>query len=255
MSAAARGTARTAERDDLFDRLAVVGKAFASAKRLQLLDLLAQGERTVESLARESGIGLTTVSAHLQILKLSHLVQTRRDGTKIHYRLAGDDVYALYAAIRTVAGSHSADVDRALAAYLGGAAGLDDVEQVTREDLVDRLAEDAVVLLDVRPPEEFAAAHIPGARSLPFGELDSAAAQAILDGTGDRDVVAYCRGAWCVLAHDAVRLLRARGTEARRLEDGMLEWRTRGYPIATDTASAGDRLGHPHSRSDLLEAP
>lgn len=223
-------TERAGERDGLFERLAVVGKAFASPKRLMLLDLLAQGERTVEALARESAVGLSTVSAHLQILKLSHLVETRREGTKIHYRLAGEDVFALYAAMRTVAREHSADVDRALAAYLGGA-GLDDVEQVTREELVTRLAEESVLLLDVRPVEEYAAGHIPGALSVPFGDLTSAEAQALLVGAGAKDVVAYCRGAWCVLAHDAVRLLRTGGTEVRRLQDGMLEWRTTGHPV------------------------
>ncbi len=251
-AATARAAVRSPERDELFDRLAVVGKAFASAKRLELLDLLAQGERTVDSLARESGIGLTTVSAHLQILKLSHLVRTRRDGTRIHYRLAGDDVLALCAAMRTVAGAYSADVDRALAAYLDGA-GLDDVEQVTREDLVARLADDSVILLDVRPAEEYAAAHIPGARSLPFGDLGTAEAEALLAGAGDRDVVAYCRGAWCVMAHDAVRLLRARGTHARRLQDGMLEWRTRGFPVETDDSPADDELRPTDPRTDLQE--
>ncbi len=221
---------RSAERDGLFERLAVVGKAFASPKRLELLDLLAQGERTVEALARESGIGLSTVSAHLQILKLSHLVQTRREATRIHYRLAGEDVLRLYAAVQTVAREHSADVGQALQAYLAGA-GLDDLAQVTREELLARLADDSVLLLDVRPVEEFAAGHIPGARSLPFGELDSEAAASLLAGAGEKDVVAYCRGAWCVLAHDAVRLLRSRGTDVRRLEDGMLEWRTAGLRV------------------------
>ena len=223
-------TKRSAERDDLFGRLAVVGKAFASPKRLELLDLLAQGERSVESLAQESGIGLTSVSAHLQILKLSHLVETRREGTRIHYRLAGDDVLALYAAMRTVAREHSADIDRALEAYLGGT-GLDDVEQVTREELITRLADESVLLLDVRPVEEFEAGHIPGARSVPFGDLTSDQAQTLLADAGEKEVVAYCRGAWCVMAHDAARLLRARGADVRPLEDGMLEWRSTGHPV------------------------
>ena len=207
-----------------------MGKAFASPKRLDLLDLLTQGERTVEGLARESGIGMTTVSAHLQILKMSNLVSTRREGTRIFYRVAGEDVLTLYAAMQEVAQEHSADVERALQSYLGGA-GLDDVEQVTREELLERLAEDSVVLLDVRPVEEYAAGHIPGARSLPFGEIASADAEEFLAGLGGREVVAYCRGAWCVMAHDAVRLLRAGGSQARRLEDGMLEWRTHGHPV------------------------
>lgn len=213
-------------RQDLFDRLAVVGKAFANAKRLELVDLLSQGERTVEALAREADLGVSTASAHLQVLKLSSLVHTRRDGQRIYYRLAGDDVLSLYASLRSVAQRHSADVDRALSAYLGeGVKG--DVDEVSREELRRRLESDDVILLDVRPVEEFRAGHILGARSVPFDrvlevvdELDRA-----------RDVVAYCRGAWCVMAHDAVRLLREAGHPAWRLEGGMLEWRQAGLPV------------------------
>lgn len=217
----------------LFSQLAVVGKAFGSAKRLELIDLLSQGERTVESLAREAGLGVSTASAHLQVLKLSNLVTTRREGTRVHYRLAGEDVAALYAQMRTVARVHSADVDRALESYLGMGAHGDadaDVTQVTREELMTLLDSGEVVLLDVRPPEEYAAGHIPGATSLPIGRLteDTGLLEEL---AGDADVVAYCRGAYCVLAHDAVRLLRARGHRARRLEDGLLEWRTQGHPV------------------------
>ncbi len=224
------GTGSAARRTDLFERLAVVGKAFASPKRLELLELLTQGERTVEALARESGIGMTTVSAHLQILKMSNLVSTRRAGTRIFYRVAGADVLSLFVSMQDVARAHSADVGHALRSYLGEA-GLDDVEEVTRDELVDRLGDDSVVLLDVRPAEEYAAGHIPGARSLPFGQILSADAETVLGRLGGREVVAYCRGAWCVMAHDAVRLLGERGTPARRLQDGMLEWRTHGHPV------------------------
>lgn len=216
-------------KSELFDQLAVVGKAFASAKRLEIIDLLSQGERTVESLAREAGLGVSTTSAHLQILKLSNLVRTRRDGTRIHYRLAGEDVATLYASMRTVARVHSADVGRALDAYLG-ISGLGDVEEVSRQELVDRLDAGDVVLLDVRPPEEYDAGHIPGALSVPFGEL----ADRIESIEEDADIVAYCRGAYCVMAHDAVRLLRAQGRHARRLEDGLLEWRLTGHPIEAE---------------------
>jgi len=221
------------EKTELFDQLAVVGKAFGSAKRLELIDLLSQGERTVESLAREAGLGVSTASAHLQVLKLSNLVSTRREGTRIHYRLAGGDVLSLYAAMRAVARQHSADVDRALASYLG-VAGLgdddSDVEEVPRKELLRLLASGDVTLIDVRPPEEYAAAHLPGARSLPLGDL--AEGQGVLESLDeDADIVAYCRGAYCVLAHDAVRLLRARGRRARRLQDGMLEWRADGLPV------------------------
>lgn len=212
--------------EDPYDRLAVVGKAFASAKRLQVLDLLAQGERTVDAISRELGMGVSTVSAHLQILKLSELVATRREGTKVHYRLSGDDVAALYSALRAVARAHSADVDHALASFLD-AGGVDDVQQISRAELVSRLDDPALVVLDVRPPEEFAAGHLPGAESVPLGELLVRARSL----PGDVEVIAYCRGAWCVLAHDAVRLLHGTGREARRLEEGMLEWRTAGLPV------------------------
>jgi rhodanese-related sulfurtransferase len=222
-----------AEKSELFSRLAVVGKAFASAKRLELIDLLSQGERTVESLAREADLGVSTASAHLQVLKLADLVTTRRDGTRIYYRLAGGDVAAVYAAMRTVARERSADVDRALASYLG-VGGLGDgdaeVEEVSREELVRLMDRGEVTVLDVRPAEEYAAAHLPGARSVPLGDL--VATEDVTTAFGeDEEVVAYCRGAYCVLAHDAVRLLRAQGRRARRLQDGMLEWRVNGLPV------------------------
>ncbi len=213
-------------KSELFDQLAVVGKAFASAKRLELIDLMSQGERTVDALAREAGLGVSTASAHLQVLKLSNLVKTRRDGTRIHYSLAGEDVANLYSSMRTAARVHSADVGRALDSYLD-VGGLGDVEEVSRETLLERLAGGGVELIDVRPPEEYAAGHIPGARSVPLGDLATA-----LGGLGaDGEIVAYCRGAYCVLAHDAVRLLRAQGRPARRLQDGMLEWRIAGLPV------------------------
>jgi len=215
------------DRHTVFDRLAVVGKAFASATRLELIDLLSQGERTVEALATEAGLQTSTASAHLQVLKLANLVATRREGTRIHYRLAGDDVTALYASLRTVARSHSADVESALASYLGIGRHDDDVELVTREDLRARLEREEVLLIDVRPAEEFAAGHIPGAASVPFGRIEESLAEV----PADAEIVAYCRGGWCVMAHDAVRLLQAHGRTARRLEDGMLEWRVAGLPV------------------------
>ncbi len=213
-------------RTRLFDELAVVGKAFGSAKRLELVELLAQGERTVEALARAADMGVSTASAHLQVLKLANLVLTRREGTKVHYRLAGDDVAHLYAAMRNVARERSADVGRALDAYLN-IPGSDEVGLVSRQELGELLASGEITLLDVRPREEYLAGHIPGARHTPLGTLTSEAA-------GLRDatvVVAYCRGSFCVMAHDAVRLLGSEGVEARRLEDGMLEWRTAGLPV------------------------
>ena len=208
----------------LYEQFARVGKALASGKRLELLDLLAQGERTVEALARRSDLGVTTASAHLQTLKASNLVSTRREGTKIYYRLAGEDVASLFAALRTVADSHLPDVGAAVSAFLGPGA-----EQVTREELLDRVGSGKATVIDVRPPEEFAAGHIPGAVSIPLEEL----AEHLDELPADETIVAYCRGAYCVLAHDAVRLLTEHGRTAVRLADGMLEWRLGHLPIET----------------------
>jgi rhodanese-related sulfurtransferase/DNA-binding transcriptional ArsR family regulator len=208
----------------LFDQFARVGKALGSGKRLELLDLLAQSERTVEALAREAGLGVTTASSHLQILKQANLVATRRDGTKIYYRLAGDDVAALFALVRTVASDHLPDVQAARTAYLGP-----QTEQVTREELLHRVHTGQVTVIDVRPREEYAAGHIPGALCIPLDELP----QQLANLPADQEIVAYCRGAYCVLAHDAVRLLTAQGRPARSLTDGMLEWRLADLPVAT----------------------
>ncbi|MBQ0925795.1 ArsR/SmtB family transcription factor [Saccharopolyspora endophytica] len=208
----------------LFEQFARVGKALGSGKRLELLDLLAQGERTVESLARAAELGLTTASAHLQTLKQANLVTTRRDGTKIYYRLAGDDVAALYALVQAVAVEHLVDAEAARAVYLGP-----ETEEVTREELLRRVHSGGATVIDVRPREEYTAGHIPGAVSIPLEDLAERLAELPLD----QEIVAYCRGAYCVFAHDAVRLLTAAGRPARRLADGMLEWRLADLPVAT----------------------
>lgn len=205
------------------------GKALSSGKRLELLDLLAQGERTVDALAKAAGLNLTTASAHLQTLKQAGLVATRRDGVRIHYQLAGDDVAALYALLRQVAQTHQVAVEPARTAYLG----TDDAAEVDREDLLARAAAGQVVVLDVRPAEEYAAGHIPGALSIPVDQL----ADRIAELPEQTEVVAYCRGAYCVLAYDAVRLLRERGRRAVRLTDGMLEWRLAELPVDTRTVA------------------
>lgn len=223
---------RTEGRRALFDELAVVGKALGSPRRLELMDLLAQGERTVDSLARAADLGVTTVSAHLQVLKMANMVRTRRQGTRIFYRLAGEDVADVYDRLRTLAVRRSADVERARAAYLELPSG-GEVGTVTREELVRLMQEEAVTLLDVRPREEYAAAHIPGAVSMPLDEVLDRTTQL----SDRRSVVAYCRGSFCVMAHDAVRLLASRGVDATRLEDGMLEWRTHGHPVETGAGS------------------
>jgi rhodanese-related sulfurtransferase/biotin operon repressor len=207
----------------LLDEVARVGKALGSGRRLELLDLLAQGERSVEALAESAGLGLTTVSAHLQVLKQAGLVTTRRNGTRIHYRPAGPDVVDLYVRLRDVAAARRADVEVARRAYLG-----EQVEEVDRHELLRRMDTGDAVALDVRPAVEYAAGHVPGAVSIPLDQL----ADRIAELPAGVEVVAYCRGRFCVFAHDAVRLLTAEGHPARRLRDGMLEWRLAGLPVA-----------------------
>ena len=220
-----------AAKTELFEQYARVGKALSAPKRLDLLDLLAQGERTVDALARAAGVGVSTASMHLQTLRQAGLVRTRKEGTSVHYRLSGDDVAGLYANLRDVALAHLADADRAAVAYLGGdAAG--QAEDVPREELLRRARSGQVVVLDVRPRHEYAEGHIPGAVSVPVEELE----QRLAELPADVQVVAYCRGAYCVLAYDAVRLLTRNGRSAKRLREGMLEWRLAGMPIQSGVA-------------------
>lgn len=224
-----------ARKAELFDQLARVGKALASGRRLELLELLAQGPRGVADLASVAGLGLTTASAHLQTLKRAGLVATTREGTTIRYRLADTDVAALFVHLREVAAARLPDVDAARTRYLSGAApgtAVPDIEQVGSDELLRRAKAGEVVVLDVRPALEYAAAHIPGALSIPIDELPTRLAEI----PADTEVVAYCRGAYCVFAHDAVRLLTAHGHRASRLADGMVEWRLADYPVATGAA-------------------
>jgi rhodanese-related sulfurtransferase/DNA-binding transcriptional ArsR family regulator len=225
------GDAKTA----LYEQFARVGKALANGKRLELLDLLAQGERSVDALARAADLGLTTASAHLQTLRQAGLVTTRRDGTRIHYSLAGDDVAHLYAHLRSVAQAHLTDVEAARITYLrptGAPDGAEPIEEVTRDDLLERVRAGQAVVLDVRPTEEYAHGHIPSAINIPLDQLTDR----LVELPDDAQVVAYCRGAYCVLAHDAVRLLHTRGRRAARLAEGMLEWRLAGLPVEADVA-------------------
>ncbi|MGH3930853.1 MAG: ArsR/SmtB family transcription factor [Pseudonocardiaceae bacterium] len=220
-----------AHKVELFEQLARVGKALGSGKRLELLDLLAQGQRSVADIAVAAGIALTTTSAHLQILKQAGLVATTREGTTIRYRLADLDVAALYVQLRTVAAAHLSDVDAARARYLGVTDG-PDTEQIGREELLRRAQAGEIVVLDVRPVLEYTAGHIPGAVSIPLDELPDRLSEL----PADAEVVAYSRSVYCVVAHDAVRLLIAYGRSAVRLADGMLEWRLADRPIVTGTA-------------------
>lgn len=209
----------------LFAEFARVGKALGSPKRLELLDLLAQGERSVDALASAAGLSVTLTSAHLQTLRQAGLLAVRRDGTKAHYRLAGPDVAALYTAVRDLAAARLPDVAAAAASYLG--TDIDSVDEIDRDSLRALVRAGHVIVLDVRPAEEYAAGHIPGSVSIPVEEL-----HARLDELPpDAEIVAYCRGAYCVFAHQAVRLLTDRDHRARRLSDGMLEWRLAELPV------------------------
>jgi len=215
----------TLAKTQLYEAFAASGKALSSGKRLELLDVLAQGERTVDALARATGLNLTTASAHLQTLKQAGFVATRRDGARIFYKLAGDDVAQLFALLRRVAEQHQAAVPVARSAYLGR----DGAPEITQDELRRRTAAGGLLLLDVRPIEEYLAGHIPGAVSIPVDEL----ADRIGEVPENTDVVVYCRGEYCVFAYDAVRVLNDRGRPAIRLVDGMLEWRLADLPVST----------------------
>jgi rhodanese-related sulfurtransferase len=205
-----------ADKTAVFEAIAVTGKAFASATRLELLDLLAQAPRTVDELARVSGQSTANTSQHLQALHASGLVTRAREGTSVRYALGGDEVLQLWLALRATSASRLASVERAAAQYVG-----EDVEAIGRDELRERMRRGEVVLIDVRPGEEYAAGHIDGARSIPIDELDARLAEL----PADREVVAYCRGPFCAYAHDAVRRLRGSGRRSRRLADGWPEWR------------------------------
>ena len=209
------------EKDSVFEAIALMGKAFASPRRLEMLDLLAQAPRTVDELARASGQSTANTSQHLQALHAAGMVTRTREGTSVRYALAGDEVLALWLSLRDASVARLAEVERAARDYLGG-----DVDAIGRDELIARLRRGDVVLVDVRPTEEYEAGHIDGARSIPIEELEERLAEL----PGDREVVAYCRGPFCAYAHDAVRRLRAAGRPARRLEDGWPEWRLAAPP-------------------------
>jgi rhodanese-related sulfurtransferase/DNA-binding transcriptional ArsR family regulator len=212
-------------KDRLYEAFAATAKAVASPKRIEVLELLAQGERTVDALARATGMGVTNTSAHLQLLRHARLVDTRKDGTSVFYRLVGDEVAVFIAVLRDLARSRLAEVDQVVRDYFGAH---DALEPVSRPELVERAERGDVVILDVRPPGEFAAGHIPAALSVPLDRLDDALARL----PRGAQIVAYCRGPYCVLAVQAVERLRARGFQARRLDGGMPEWRLAGLPVA-----------------------
>jgi DNA-binding transcriptional ArsR family regulator len=202
-------------KDALFEAIALMGKGFASPVRLELLDLLAQAPRTVRELARASEQSTANASQHLQALQAAGLVSRRREGTSVRYALAGEDVLALWVALRDASAARLAEVERAARDYLG-----DEVEAIGGKELIARLSRGDAVLVDVRPTEEYAAGHIDGARSIPIDELERRLAEL----PADHEVIAYCRGPFCAYAHEAVRTLERSGRRARRLEEGWPEW-------------------------------
>ena len=205
-------------KDGLYEQLARIGKAIAAPKRLELLDLLGQGPRTVEALAAEIAASVANTSQHLQVLRAAHLVEAEKHGLHVEYRLAGDDVARFFLATRRLAEAHLAEVEQVRRAYFEQRGAL---EPVAGAELLRRARDGEVTVLDVRPAEEFRAGHLPGAISIPVSEL-----AARLDALPKRRaVVAYCRGPYCVMAVEAVELLRKRGFDAHRLEQGVLEWR------------------------------
>jgi rhodanese-related sulfurtransferase/DNA-binding HxlR family transcriptional regulator len=216
--------ASRAAKSGLFDAFASVAQALGNGRRAEIVDVLAQGERSVDELAGQIEQSIANTSHHLQQLAKAGLVRSRREGTRIYYRLASDRVVDLWAAVRDVAEHHLAEVHVLARDYLGGR---DEVEQLSPDELEQRLARDQVVLLDVRPEPEYRAGHIAGARSAPLDELPSLLAKL----PRRREIVAYCRGPYCVYADDAVRLLLARGLKARRLDVGFPEWRRAGRPV------------------------
>src|SRR5919202_3520149 len=208
----------------LFDAFASVAQALGSGRRAEIVDLLAQGERSVEEIANEISQSVANTSQHLQVLARAGLVRSRREGTRVFYRLASERVADLWAATRDVAVRHVAEVSVLADEYLGERDG---VEQLSAEELAQRLERGDVVVLDVRPEAEFRAGHIAGARSAPVDGLEAL----VKDLPKRRQVVAYCRGPYCVYADDAVRLLRSRGLKARRLDVGYPEWQRAGLPV------------------------
>ncbi|HSK22755.1 MAG TPA: metalloregulator ArsR/SmtB family transcription factor [Egicoccus sp.] len=215
---------RRAAKNALFDAFASIGRALSSGRRAELVELLSQGERTVEELATQIDQSIANTSHHLRTLARAGLVTTRRRGTHVHYQLASNDVLELWWVTRKVAVSQVENLDELAHDYLGERA---DIEVITRDQLLERLERGEVIVVDVRPEAEYAAGHLPGAISIPPHRIDD-----LLDDLpADRDVVAYCRGPYCVYADDAVRALTARGRHAVRLEDGLPEWRNSGGPV------------------------
>ena len=217
-------TEKRAFKDQLYEQFARISKALANPHRLELLEVLAQCERTVEALAEETGLTVANASQHLQVLRAAHLVEVRREGVSMYYRLADESVFRMWQALRTVGEAQLAEIDRVVQTFLQDRSEL---QPIVAHELLQLLHDDQVVLLDVRPAKEYEASHLPQARSIPVAELEARLTELPVD----REIVAYCRGPYCVFADEAVALLRARGYQARRLAEGLPDWRALGLPI------------------------
>jgi rhodanese-related sulfurtransferase len=216
-------------KDAIYEQLARIGKALSSGPRLEILDLLCQGPRSVDALAKQVAQPVANTSHHLQVLRRARLVASDKVGVRVTYRLADDEVCRFFGALRGLAESRLLEMEQVTRDFLEARASL---EPVDRDALVDRVRSGAVTLLDVRPDEEYRAGHIPGAVSVPLGDL----ARRLAEIPRDREVVAYCRGPYCVMAIEAVDLLTGLGFQAVRMEEGVPEWRARGLPVASQSA-------------------
>ncbi len=215
---------KRAFKNQLYEQFARIGKALSNAHRLELLEVLAQGEHSVEELARETGMPIANASQHLQVLRAAQLVDVRCEGVYIYYRLADEQVFSLWQTMRQVGEARIAEIDRIVDTYLHDR---NQLQPISATELLQRLVEDSIVLLDVRPVEEYAAGHLPDALSMPVAELEVRLSEL----PQDREIVAYCRGPYCVFADEAVALLRTNGYNARRLEQGLPDWRALGLPV------------------------
>jgi rhodanese-related sulfurtransferase/DNA-binding transcriptional ArsR family regulator len=215
---------KRAFKNQLYEQFARIGKALSSAHRLELLEVLAQGEHSVEELAKETGMSVANASQHLQVLRAAQLLEVRREGLYIYYRLTDEQVFTLWQAMRQVGEARIAEIDRIVDSYLHDRNLL---HPISAMELLQRLVERDVVLLDVRPVEEYAAGHLPDALSIPVAELEARLPEL----PQDKEIVAYCRGPYCVFADEAVALLRTNGYNARRLEQGLPDWRALGLPV------------------------
>lgn len=213
-------------KDLLYEHVARVGKAVSSPKRLELIELLAQGEKSVDALAAELSVDIKLASAHLRVLREARLIASRRDGKYVYYRLAGSDVAGLWVTLREVAEEHLLELRTVLERMVADPATL---ASIGREALLEQARQGAVIVIDVRPRDEFATAHLPFARSMPVAEIE----QRLSELPRGKDIVAYCRGPFCLLSDEAVALLAARGYRARKISDGVSEWQAAGLPLQT----------------------